>query len=220
MTDERALTTPLPRLLPQRFYRRDALAVARELIGTLLVRDGVVLRVTEVEAYRVGDSASHCRAGRTARNQAMWGPPGHAYMYLCYGIHQMLNVVTDPDGVGSAVLIRSAEVVAGADTVIARRRWRSGLVPGLLSGPGRVGQALGLDRGFNHQPLYRRGGLELRAAPRPRPLAVGPRVGIDFATPEDREAPWRIADAESEWVSRRRDLIRTRSRASCRAPRG
>ena len=201
------MTRPaLPPLLPASFYARDALEVARELVGTLLVKDGVVLRLTEVEAYRVGDSASHCRAGRTARNAPMWGPPGHAYMYLCYGLHHMLNLVTDRDGVGSAVLVRSAEIIAGAERVLVNRRWNKGLVPELLAGPGRVAQALALDGGFNHHPLFRRGGLELRAAPEPRPLAAGPRVGIDFAAPEDRDAPWRIADAASPWVTRRRGL--------------
>lgn len=196
----------LPPLLPASFYARDALAVAHELIGTLLVKGDVVLRVTEVEAYRVGDSASHCRAGRTARNAAMWGPPGHAYMYLCYGLHHMLNLVTDVDGVGSAVLVRSAEIVAGADRVVAQRRWTRPVGPALLAGPGRVAQALALDASFNHHALFRRGGLELRAAPEPRPLATGARVGIDFATPEDRAAPWRIADAASAWVSQRKGL--------------
>src|SRR5689334_13275606 len=77
-------------ILPQSFYARDALVVARELLGKLIRRDGVVLRISEVEAYRPNDSASHCRMGRTGRNAPMWGPPGHAYVYLCYGIHNML----------------------------------------------------------------------------------------------------------------------------------
>ena len=135
----------LPRHLPQAFFARDALEVARDLIGTLLVRDDVVLRLTEVEAYREGDSANHCRAGKTARNAPMWGPPGHAYLYLCYGLHHLLNLVTDRDGVGAAVLVRSAEIVAGHDTVLARRRAVPGpeaLRPALLTGPGKVAQAL------------------------------------------------------------------------------
>lgn len=193
-------------LLPQAFYRRDALTVAHDLIGTLLVRDEVVLRVTEVEAYRVGDTASHCRAGKTARNAPMWGPPGRAYIYLCYGLHQMLNLVTDEDGVGAAVLVRAAELVSGEATVLERRRWTRPLSPALLTGPGRVAQALGLDATMNDHPLYRRGGLELHAAPAPRPLAVGPRIGIDYASPEDRQAPWRVADAESRWVAERHAL--------------
>lgn len=202
----------LPRHLPKAFFARDALDVARDLIGTLLVRDDVVLRLTEVEAYREGDSANHCRAGKTARNAPMWGPPGHAYLYLCYGLHHLLNLVTDRDGVGAAVLVRSAEIVAGHDTVLARRRAVPGpaaLRPALLTGPGKVAQALGLDLAWNDHPLYRRGGLELRARRRgDKPaLATGPRVGIDYADPADRVAPWRIADRDSRWVSVRKALV-------------
>lgn len=197
---------PTASLLPESFYRRDTLAVARELVGTLLVRDEIALRITEVEAYLPGDSASHCRAGRTARNAPMWGPPGRVYMYLCYGLHHMLNIVTDDDGVGAAVLVRSAELVRGEAQVMTRRRWRRPPGPELLTGPGKVAQALGLDPTFSHHPLFEPGGLELHAAPEPRPLVTGPRVGIDFAEPADRDAPWRIADAESRWVSARRTL--------------
>ena len=196
----------MPRLLPESFYRRDTLTVARELVGTLLVRGVVVLRVTEVEAYLPGDSASHCRAGRTARNAPMWGPPGRVYMYLCYGLHHMLNIVTDEEEVGAAVLVRSAELVSGEAIAVARRNWSKAAGPELLTGPGKVAQALGLDASFSHHPLFRRGGLELRAAPEPRPLVAGPRVGIDFAEPEHRDAPWRFADAASRWVSARRTL--------------
>ena len=100
-------------LLPQSFYARDALLVARDLLGKLLVRDAVALRITEVEAYRwPGDTANHCRAGRTPRNAAMWGPPGHAYVYLCYGMHNMLNLVTDREGEGAAPFIAIAEKLA------------------------------------------------------------------------------------------------------------
>ncbi len=193
--------------LPAAFYARDALVVAYDLVGAVLVHGPVALRITEVEAYRVDDSASHCRAGKTARNAPMWGPPGRAYMYLCYGIHQMLNIVTDAEGLGSAVLVRAAEIVTGEAEIVARRSWMKPVGPALLAGPGRVAQALGLDASFNHHALYEGGGLELRAANDRPELAVGPRVGIDFATPEDRAAPWRIADARSRWVSERKTLI-------------
>lgn len=199
---------PTPGRLPEPFYRRDTLAVARELVGTLLIREDVALRITEVEAYLPGDSASHCRAGWTARNAPMWGPPGRVYMYLCYGLHHMLNIVTDDEGIGAAVLVRSAELVAGHALVMARRRWQKPIGPELLTGPGKVAQALGLDPSFSHHPLFEPGGLELHAAPEPRPLVTGPRVGIDFADPAHRDAPWRIADAESRWVSARRTLGR------------
>lgn len=194
----------LPPLLPAAFYARDALPVARDLVGKLIRRDDVVLRITEVEAYRPGDTANHCRFGRTARNAPMWGAPGHAYVYIIYGVHPMLNLVTNDDGVGAAVLVRSCEPVAGIDTIRARRRGLDG--PVLLTGPGKVGHALGLDTTWSHHPLFTPGGLEVRDGPPPDAVLVGPRVGVDYATPEDRAAPWRLAAAGTRWVSHRRTL--------------
>ncbi len=196
----------LPPLLPASFYARDALEVARDLLGKELRRGRVRLRIVEVEAYRAGgDTANHGRAGRTARNAPMWGPAGHAYVYLCYGLHHMLNLVTDGPDVASAVLIRACEPLEGT-SLVQRRRGLASDGPELLAGPGRVGQALGLDLSWNDHPLYRAGGLEVRDGPPPRRIATGPRVGIDYAAPEHREAPWRLADADSRWVSRRSGL--------------
>jgi DNA-3-methyladenine glycosylase len=201
------------RLLPQSFFAREALEVARDLLGCRLVSAGVTLRITEVEAYRTGgDTANHCVAGKTTRNAAMWGPPGHAYVYLCYGMHLMLNLVTDADGVGAAVLIRSAEVVSGWPSVVLRRlkdrpaptseRARAWLT----AGPGKVAQALGLTRDFDHHALFRAGGLEVREGLPPKVVVAGPRVGIDYAAPEHRDAPWRLADGESLCVTARAHL--------------
>lgn len=188
-------------LLPQSFYARDALAVARDLLGKLIERDKVLLRITEVEAYRwPGDTANHCRAGRTGRNAAMWGPAGRAYVYLCYGMHNMLNVVTDDEGEGAAVLIRACEPVAGVAEILARRKLTRERPP-LLAGPGKIGQALGLDAGWSHHPLYEPGGLCVRDAASVPAILAGPRVGIDFAAPADRDAPWRLAVAGTAWVS-------------------
>ncbi|MFW6050229.1 MAG: DNA-3-methyladenine glycosylase [Myxococcota bacterium] len=196
----------MPPLLPRSFYAREALEVARDLIGKELRHGEVRLRITEVEAYRFpDDSANHGRFGRTARNAPMWGPPGRAYVYLCYGIHWMLNLVTDGPGQAAAVLIRACEPVEGLAEVRARRG-RDGDGPELLTGPGKVAQALGLDGTFNHHPLFRRGGLEVRDGEPPPGLRVGPRVGIDYAAPADRRAPWRIAAAGSRWVSKPREL--------------
>ncbi|PIE17143.1 MAG: 3-methyladenine DNA glycosylase [Proteobacteria bacterium] len=203
-------------ILPQAFCRRDALEVAPALIGKRLARGGVVLEITEVEAYRPGDTASHTSRGRTARNAPMWGPAGCAYVYLCYGMHQLLNLVTNEDGEGAAVLIRACRPVAGLDEVRARRGGRRG--PALLTGPGKVGQALAIDGSFNGHPLYEPGGLALLDGPAPAEgLLVGPRVGIDYADPADRDAPWRFAAAGTPWVSHRKGLARcypaTRRRA-------
>ena len=193
------------RLLPRQFYARDALEVARDLLGQEIWHGEVGLRITEVEAYRYPhDSANHCRAGLTARNAPMWGPPGHAYVYLCYGLHQMLNLVTNRAGEGAAVLIRSCEPIAGDQTIRKRRGGKQG--PALLTGPGKVGQALGLDTSFSGHPLYRRGGLEVREGEGATRIAAGPRIGIGYAEPEHQSALWRLAIAGSPWVSHAAEL--------------
>lgn len=184
----------------------DALELAPRLLGQLLVRDDVVLRITEVEAYRwPDDTACHARHGRTERNAPMFGPAGHAYVYLCYGIHHLLNVVSDAPGQGAAALVRACELVEGHDTVSARRMGRTG--PGALDGPGKVGAALALDTDWSGHALFDAGGLELRRAAPPARIASGPRIGIDYADPEHRDAPWRFADADSAWVGHRRLLM-------------
>ena len=135
----------MPDVLPQAFYARDSLVVAEALLGKLLCRDGVTLRISEVEAYCYpDDTASHCRMGRTPRNSPMWGPPGHAYVYLCYGMHQMLNVVTNAPGEGAAVLIRSCEPVSGHALIKARRGGIEG--PAALTGPRQGRRRVGAGR--------------------------------------------------------------------------
>jgi DNA-3-methyladenine glycosylase len=179
---------------------------ARALLGQLLVREGVTLRITEVEAYGgPEDSASHARHGRTARNAPMWGPPGRAYLYFCYGVHWMLNVVTGPAGEPSAVLIRGAEVIAGLDLVLQRRK-AAKATPQLCAGPGKVAQALGLDRAFDGHDLLVPGGLELREGPPIQSILAGPRLGIGFASAEDQARPWRFADGDSRAVLQRKAL--------------
>jgi DNA-3-methyladenine glycosylase len=193
---------PVGALLTQRFFARDALDLARDLVGRVLVRGEVAVRITEVEAYRhPGDTASHCRMGRTARNAPMWGPPGHAYVYLCYGVHSMLNLVSNAEGEGAAVLVRAAEAIAGEAVIAGRRGGRLD-----LAGPGKVAAALALDTSWSGHPLFVRGGLELHeGTPVPRAL-VGPRVGIDYAAARDRRAPYRFADPGSSSVTVRRTL--------------
>jgi DNA-3-methyladenine glycosylase len=193
------------RFQPQAFFARESLAVAVDLLGALLVRGDVVLRISEVEAYRHPfDSANHCRAGRTLRNAPMWGAAGHAYVYLCYGMHALLNLVTDQEGHGAAVLIRGAEPVAGHTLIAERRGGR--LSPSSLAGPGKVAAALGLGVGDNGMLLVPESGLYVGEAPRPAQFRVGPRVGVDYAAPRDRDAPYRLALAESRWVSQPKGL--------------
>lgn len=181
--------------------------VARDLIGCEIGYGPVRVRITEVEAYRFpGDTANHARAGRTARNAPMWGPPGRSYIYLCYGLHRMLNLVTGDDGEAEAVLIRAAEPVAGLDVIRARRSPRGGLSgPTLLDGPGKVGQALGLETAMSGCPLD--GPLSVEPRSSVPELLHGPRIGIGYASPEDQAAPWRIAMAGTAWVGHRRSLV-------------
>jgi DNA-3-methyladenine glycosylase len=193
------------KLLPKSFYQRRVEVVALELLGTCLCHGSVVLRITEVEAYGgLQDSASHCRSGRTLRNGPMWEAGGSTYVYLCYGLHHMLNIVTGRAGHGSAVLVRACEPVEGLAIIRERRSHLQGTT--LLTGPGKVAQALGLDRTFNGQLLYEAGGLELREGEPPAGVLKGPRIGVPFAAPVDREAPLRFAVSGSRWVTKPKSL--------------
>ncbi|BDU74388.1 DNA-3-methyladenine glycosylase [Mesoterricola silvestris] len=192
-------------LIPAAFYLRPVDVVARDLLGRHLCLGPVTLRITEVEAYGgPQDSASHARSGRTPRNAPMWEAGGCAYVYFCYGMHHMLNVVTGPPDRAEAVLIRSCEPVTGLDLVLERRRHVQG--PALLTGPGKVAQALGVDLAFTGTRFHEPGGLELRAGSPAAAILAGPRVGVDFASPADRDRPWRFAEAGTPWVSRPRNL--------------
>lgn len=193
-------------ILPPDFYRRDALEVAIDLLGQTIEAGEVRLRITEVEAYRSnGDSANHCFHGPTPRNAPMWGAPGHAYIYLCYGIHSLLNLVTGEEGVGEAVLIRAAEPLAGEERIRERRGGAQGKER--TTGPGRVAAALGIDHRMSGIPCFIEGGpLVLREGRRPTTILAGPRIGIDYAAPADREAPYRFADADSPYVMKKRAM--------------
>lgn len=198
--------------LPQSFFARGSAELAPLLLGKLLRREDVVLRITEVEAYEQEDTACHARSGRTPRNAPIWGPPGRAYVYLCYGIHDMLNVVADRDGRAAAVLVRACEPVAGLERLRERRGGRSG--PTLLTGPGKVGSALDLDVSWSGHALFEDGGLELLDGPPPASILVGPRIGIDYADPADVALPWRFAAGDTDWVSHPKSLRRIHSPAS------
>ncbi|KAL3533957.1 hypothetical protein ACH5RR_007478 [Cinchona calisaya] len=194
-------------ILVSDFYQIDALELAPLLLGKYLRKDNVVLQITEVEAYRPNDSACHGRFGVTARTAPVFGPGGHAYVYLCYGLHTMLNIVADKEGAGAAVLIRSCAPIIGLETIQQRR----GMVtekPVLLAGPGKVGQALGLSTEWSNHSLFTPGGLELLDGPRPQHILVGPRVGIDYALPEHVNALWRFAIAGTPWISAPKNTLR------------
>ncbi|RZC46743.1 hypothetical protein C5167_039691 [Papaver somniferum] len=187
-------------ILSQDFFQIDALDLAPRLLGKFLRRDDVVLQITEVEAYRPNDSACHGRFGVTPRTAPVFGPGGHAYVYLCYGLHTMLNIVADKEGVGAAVLIRSCAPVCGLETIQLRRGQKTEK-PVLLAGPGKIGQALGISTDWSSHPLYTPGGLEVLDGPEPENILIGPRVGIAYASPEHVNALWRFVVADSPWIS-------------------
>ena len=174
------------------FFDRPAEIVAPELIGASLLFDGVGGTLVEVEAYDQGDPASHSFRGPTPRNAAMFGPPGHAYVYKIYGMHWCLNFVCRP---GSAVLIRALEPDTGLDRMAERR---GGVGPRqLCSGPGKLCQALGIDRthdGFSLAlpPFH----LALPEAP--HPTMAGPRIGITKGV----DTPWRFVQSGSRFLSK------------------
>lgn len=164
--------------------------MARALLGCVIQQPHeagpIQLRIVETEGYLPGDTASHANRGQTPRNTPMFGPAGYTYVYLCYGIHQMLNVVSEAEGVPGAVLIRGCEVLAGHDQVQVRRKGKLDLI-----GPGKVGQALALSTADTAQCLLT-GPLQIFAGSPPAEVITGPRVGIDYAAPADRDAPWRF----------------------------
>ena len=192
-------------LIPRSFFLRSPAEVARDLLGQHLCREDIVLRITEVEAYGgPSNSASHARHGRTPRNAPMWEEGGRAYIYFCYGCHHMLNIVTGSEGEGAAVLIRACEPLEGLARILERRGAPEG--PTLLAGPGKVAQALAMDRTFNRHPLFRAGGLELRRGKAPERILTGPRVGIDFANLQDLQENLRFAAGGTPCVTRIREL--------------
>lgn len=175
--------------LPPAFYRRSAEVVARELLGCRIIRrfdgESLSVRVVETEAYLgAEDRASHGWGGpRTARSRLLYVEGGVAYVYLIYGMHHCLNVVTGAATDGSAVLIRAGEPVAGEGTMRRLRSLTDSPKPGeIAGGPGKLCQALAIDRGLNHCPLTSRD-LRIvgdRSVSRDR-IAVGPRVGVAYA---------------------------------------
>ena len=161
--------------------------------GTLLTA-----RIVEAEAYQEDDPASHSYRGRTSRTEVMFGPAGHVYVYFTYGMHHCMNVVTGSTGEGSAVLLRAAEPLEGLEEMARRRGTNDPRM--LCSGPGRLCQALGIDRAENGLDLVRGrqlGLLEGAPVP-PSMISVGSRVGITSGT----ERPWRFSVRGDRFVSR------------------
>jgi DNA-3-methyladenine glycosylase len=177
-------------------FEGDAPEMARALIGAVLLVDGVGGRIVETEAYDREDPASHSHSGPTQRNQAMFGPPGRAYVYRSYGIHWCLNFVCREEGHGAGVLIRAIEPLQGIEVMRERRGLQD--VRLLCAGPGRVGQALGIVHAFNGHRLDRKP-FEVHASEGNLDVVVGPRIGISKAA----DVPWRFGLAGSRFLSRR-----------------
>lgn len=187
-----------PHPLPTDFYNRPTLTVARELLGARLVRilDGVRLEgvISETEAY-VGetDLGCHAKAGRTARTQVMYGPPGRAYVYFTYGMHWMLNAVTEAEGFPAAVLIRAVETVEGIQVVESRRG--KAKKADWTNGPAKLTLAFGVDSSQNGIDLTSTAaGLWIEAGQSvpDECVTIGPRVGL-YSVPEPwKSVPWRF----------------------------
>lgn len=185
-------------LLPVSFYQNpDVVEVSRQLLGKVICTNidseftsGII---TETEAYcGRDDKACHANNGlRTARTEVMYGKPGHAYVYLCYGIHHLLNVVTNHEGLADAVLIRSVRPLDGIDTMVKRRNIIN--QKNLANGPGKLSQALGITTNLNaanlsEPPLW----IEDRGiAFEEKTISTSPRIGVDYAG-EDALRPWRF----------------------------
>jgi DNA-3-methyladenine glycosylase len=188
----------------RRWFDRSALEVAPDLLGMRLVHRtvaGVVGgRIVETEAYTgPEDLAAHSARGRTSRTQTMFGPPGHLYVYLVYGIHHCINVVCGPGAKPEAVLIRAVAIDEGI-AVARARRGASVADVRLAAGPGNVAAAFGIDRSLDGVDLLA-GPVQLREGPRPLSVTRRRRIGVDYAGPW-AERPYRFLITNDPHVSR------------------
>lgn len=189
--------------LPRSFYLQDTLKVARELIGKLLVRrDGesfISGFIVEVEAY-LGpeDKASHASKGLTKRTAPMFGPPGHAYVYLIYGMYYCFNVVTEKEGFPAAVLVRALEPFEGIEIMKRNRGVKSPRE--IANGPGKLTMALGITRKFNGCDLTS-SEIWIEEGRSPGRINQSPRIGVHYAG-EWKDKPWRFYESGSEYLSR------------------
>jgi DNA-3-methyladenine glycosylase len=205
----------LRQTLPRTFFSRSSVELAQRLLGTVVVRDAsdglAAGMIVETEAYDgPRDRASHARAGCTRRTAPMFGPGGHAYVYLVYGMHSCLNVVSGPTGEAGAVLVRAIEPLLGVELMRSRRGNPAAVDSRLGAGPAMLCQALGITRALNGLDLTV--GRELWLAPAsseetsaiaPGDVVVGPRVGVAYAGPDWASRPWRFGIRDHPSLSRR-----------------
>ncbi|SMO92948.1 DNA-3-methyladenine glycosylase [Gracilimonas mengyeensis] len=199
----------MPKKLPRSFYERDdVVQISRELIGKVLCTnfDGVVTSgiITETEAYN-GRTDRACHAYpevRTKRTETMYGAPGHAYVYLCYGIHHLFNIVTNQEGLADAILVRSLQPVEGIDKMLERRN-KEKAAPVITNGPGKLSQALGITTDYDKTDLggdtiwIEDRGLEQDS----QAIEASTRIGVDYAG-EHAKLPWRFTLKNSDWISK------------------
>ena len=190
-------------VLPRAFYARDAREVAPDLLNKVLVHGNRAARIVEVEAYMGGDDpGSHAYRGMTPRTTVMFGPPGHMYVYFTYGMHWCANAVCGPDGVAMAVLLRAGGPVAGLEAMRASRP-KARTDRDLCSGPGKLCQALGIDKAHNGTDLVTSGpgGVHVvdDGMPPPPHPAVSVRVGLSAGA----DLPWRWFVAGDPNLSRK-----------------
>jgi DNA-3-methyladenine glycosylase len=199
------------RRLLKSFYARDALAVARDLIGCVFVHDSpegrVAVRLVETEAYRgIQDPGSHGYRGMTTRTRTMFGPPGRLYVYFTYGMHWCANIVCAREGVCEAVLLRAGEPVDGIDLMWKRRAAvKDDRL--LAAGPGRLTQAMGISRDHDGASLLRGGRfwcMEDGATPAYRRGEVAETVRVGLGSGRGDELPWRFVVPGNPYASRRR----------------
>lgn len=191
------------------FFRRDdVVQIARELLGKVLCTrfDGVLTsgRIVETEAYNgVFDQACHAYGGRrTNRTDVMYQPGGVAYVYLCYGIHHLFNVITNIEDIPDAVLIRAVEPLDGMDAMLQRREMQRP-ERRLTAGPGVMSRALSITTNLNGRPLTPESGIWIEQRFPPvveKEIETGTRVGIGYAG-EDAQLPWRFCIKGNKWVS-------------------
>jgi DNA-3-methyladenine glycosylase len=170
---------PEPEILPRKFYARSAIEVAKDLLGKVLVHGETAGRIVETEAYLGADDlAAHSASGITDRTRVIFGPPGHAYVYLIYGVYQCLNIVAEPEGRPGCVLIRAIEPTAGIETM-QQRRPSAKKLEALASGPGKLTLAINITRNLNGADVTKGPIFVVRQRPEPRfRIKTTPRIGI------------------------------------------
>jgi len=189
-------------ILSEDFYIRDTVTVANELLGSSLVRTigvvKIVCKIVECEAYYgKDDGASHAARGVTSRSKIMFGPPGRAYVYFNYGVHHLLNVVTEREGTAGAVLIRALQPLSGEELLRKNRPVAKSV--DLTNGPGKLTQALGIDLSYNGVELYSGDLYICKGEVKPKKVVVTERIGISLG----KQLPYRFYIDNNPFVSRK-----------------